>query len=104
MAQLKTKLPIEDCIRTLQEQVPTLGLLSRCNIFRPKTSKVLGKLQGHSFFLESSADTFSKRFIGTLHDHSGTTLIDYKWKSGMRSTFVPSGSRLFLRSPSLQPR
>lgn len=52
------------------------------NLFRCRTSRVLGRLAGSAIVLESSSDVYSKRFVGTLRATPGGTCIDYFWKKG----------------------
>ena len=71
-------------MQVLRDQVQPLTLLARCNIFRPKTSVVLGKvLNDSSFVLESSRDAHSKRFVGRLIPGPDHTLIAYEWKQSL---------------------
>ena len=81
MPQLSTPLSIDECLRILREQISSMSLFSR--FLRSNVSPVLGRIDGHSFFLESSKDHWSKRFIGRLAASAEMTVIDYEWKKGL---------------------
>ena len=81
MPQLRTKLSPDECSQRLREQVQRRTILSRFNIFRSPTSRVIGDVSSDSFSLSSSADRFSKRFVGRFVSEHDGTLIDYTWQA-----------------------
>jgi|SRR6267143_1410935 len=80
MAQLSTRLPPDECVRRLREQVEPLTIFRRLNIFRAAKSPVVGDISHDRFLLESAADIFSKRLIGRFERSGDQTIIDYNWK------------------------
>ena len=83
MNQLETRLTFQVCLEVLREQIAPLSFFVRHNIFKSKTSKVLGKVWDDGrFLLESSHDPFSKRLVGKLNSCGEHTSINYTWKCG----------------------
>ena len=81
MPLLRTKLSPDECSQRLREQVQRRTLLSRFNIFRPATSRVVGDVSSDAFSIASSADRFSKRLVGKLVSQRDGTIIDYTWQA-----------------------
>jgi hypothetical protein len=81
MPHLRTKLSPNECSQRLREQVQPRTIFSRCDIFRPAKSPVIGDVSSDSFSLASSADRFSKRVVGRFVPQGDGTLIDYTWRA-----------------------
>src|SRR4030095_3213521 len=95
MPQLRTKLSLDKCSQRLREQVQRRTMLSRFNIFRPATSRVIGDVSSDSFSLANSADRFSKRLVGRFVPQRDSTLIDYNGKLPLHIT--PTAIRALMR-------
>ena len=85
MNRLTARLPFQECLEALREQISPLTFFTRHNIYRPKTSKVLGRVWDDGrFILESGCDPFSKRLAGVLTPSGEHTIIEYTWEHGVR--------------------
>jgi hypothetical protein len=79
---LRTPLPPPEVVRILRAQTQALRWHSRIHLFKARTSPVFAKIQGNTFRIESSADPFSKRLIGTFEGTPEGSEIRCEWKTG----------------------
>ncbi|QIF05599.1 hypothetical protein [Roseimicrobium sp. ORNL1] len=89
MPSLFTPLSPDECREILDEQVERKTFFSGLGL-RPKTSRVVGRIDGEFIELEASADPFSMQLVGELILCERGTEIRYEWVRGMGHHFYGS--------------
>jgi hypothetical protein len=82
MPSLISPLSVDECLEILGEQMEPQSFFSGMSILRPQTSRVVGRIDGHTFELKATSDRFSKCFVAELVPHEHHTEISYHWIHG----------------------